>query len=505
MFIRSFLLLCSLILGSLNAFASDVDMVRLQQLLDASEQQELAELQKSSASIQKNSSPIQNVVSLQHISTPKRVLIDVRSDHSDGKHDMGTLIELAKKRGIDTLAFTEHDRYSIRFGIDPIPNILGYSMQHPSLYVTGLNYFFSDLNRQRAQHPEIQLFAGTESTPGYTWSGIPFKNLTLHNAERHLITLGIENPKQVEGLSSYDLRHAYGDHAISLAFWCGLIFILIIIFMRRRKRGIALLLMASFIAFLTSWLMKPTIDPDVDFINTAHEQNLFVIWTHPGTLSGIREGPMGIQLDTPPYNQRVFKDPTADAFAAVYGDTDQNTVAGGLWDRYMMDYMRGYHNKPIWAIAAGDYHEEGMANEYLGNFPMDVWSNTAKSTDILTAMRQGHMVAWGMGKKKNIAMQALYLEDADGLRLLPGDEAHVRPPLHVVAALTNAVQDSKERSTFKGEWVVDGTLVKTVLLKVNAEQAQMIPLQVSKGTHVIRLQIKQGLRMVANPFLVHIE
>ncbi|MDQ6968613.1 MAG: hypothetical protein Q9M14_08030 [Mariprofundaceae bacterium] len=498
MFVRNSLLLCCLFLGAFHAAASDIDMQRLQQLLKASNQLELAATQQHSDAEQKT-------IAVQKNNSPKRVLIDVRSTHSDGKHDMDMLIELAKKRGIDTLAFTEHDRFSIRFGIAPMPNILGYAMQHPSLYVTGLDYFFSDLNRQRAKHPEIQLFAGTESIPGYTWSGIPFKNLTLHNAERHMITLGIEKPAQVEGLSSYDLRHAYGNRSISLAFWCALIFVLIIIFIRRRKHSIALLLMASFIAFLTSWLMKPMVDPDVDFINTAHEQGLFVIWAHPGTLSGVREGPMGIHLDTPPYNKRVFKDPTADAFAAVYGDTDQNTVAGGLWDRYMMDYMRAYHHKPIWAVAAGDYHEEGMANEYLGNFPMDVWSKTAKSDDVLAAMRQGHMVAWGMTKDKNIAIQTLYLEDANGLRMLPGDEARVRPPLHVVAALTDTIPSSKEQPAFKGEWIVDGRIAKTTLLQVNATRTPIIALQVGKGAHVIRLQIKQGLRMVANPFLVHVE
>jgi len=472
-------------------------MLHLQQLLEESNRLELAEAARDQPQEQ-------TIIPLQKTKPPTRLLIDVRSTHSDGKHDMNMLIPLAKKRGIDTLAFTEHDRFSIRFGIDPIPNILGYSLQHPSLYTTGLDKFFTDLNRQRSLHSDIQLFAGTESIPGYTWSGIPFNDLTLHNVERHLITLGIEKPEQVEGLSSYDLRHGYGHHAISLAFWCGLVFLLTIILLRRRKRPIALLLMASFIAFLTSWLMKPTTDPDADFIDSAHKQGLFVIWTHPGTLSGVRKGPMGIQLDTPPYSQRVFKKPTADAFSAVYGDTDQNTVAGGLWDRYLMDYMRGYHNKPIWAVAAGDYHEEGMANEYLGNFPMDVWSNTAKPHDVLTALRQGHMVAWGMGKDKNIAIQALYLEDANGLRLLPGDEAKVQPPLHVVAALRDTINHN-EHSSFQADWIIDGTIVRSDLLQVNNLQAQQIPLQLEKGSHVIRLQIKQGLRMVANPFLVHIE
>ena len=102
-------------------------------------------------------------------------------------------------------------------------------------------------------------------------------------------------------------------------------------------------------------------------------------------------------------------------------------------------------------------------------------------------------------------MKTLYLEDANGLRLLPGDEAEVRPPLHVVAALTNTVQNSKGHATFNAEWIVDGSIVKTELLRVNAKQTAMVPLPITKGAHVIRLQIKQGLRMIANPFLVHIQ
>jgi len=146
MFARSFLLSCCLFSGAFNSFAADVDMLRLQQLLKESDRLELVEEMQVPSTEKK-------MLSLQNINTPKRVLIDVRSTHSDGLHDMPMLISLAKKRGIDALAFTEHDRYSIRFGIAPMPNILGYSMQHPSLYVTGLDYFFSDLKQQRAQHP----------------------------------------------------------------------------------------------------------------------------------------------------------------------------------------------------------------------------------------------------------------------------------------------------------------------------------------------------------------
>ncbi len=499
MFVRSWGVFCCLCMGAQLAMA-DVDMLRLQQLLEASKQMEL-ESQARHALHQDDAAS--HEVSTSGMPMPIRVLIDVRSTHSDGKHDMETLSHWAKERAIDSLAFTEHDRYSIRFGIDPIPNILGYAMQHPSLYVTGLDVFFTDLNRIRARHPDMQYFAGTESTPGYTWSGIPFLDLSLHNAERHLITLGIETPAQVEGLSSYDLRHGYGNHTVSLIFWCVIAFALVIFFLRRRKRAIALFLMVSWIVFFAIWQMRPKVDADVDFIRTAHEQQLFVIWTHPGTLSGVREGTMGVQLDTPPYSKRVFQDPTADAFTAVYGDTDSNTAPGGLWDRYMVDYLHGYHKKPIWAVAAGDYHEQGMAGEYLGNFPMDVWGKSSKSKDVLAALRQGHMAAWGMGKDDNIGLSVLYLQDADGQKIYPGDEVHARSPIRAVMGVLQKVKGEGKTQQLESQWVVDGHVIGTQFLAMG--QAQSITLPLSQGAHVVRAQVAQSVRMVANPFLVHVQ
>ena len=374
---------------------------------------------------------------LEAIPNSRRVLLDVRSNHSDGAHDMDMLAGLAKKRGIDTLVFGEHDRYTIKFGLDPIPQLIGVSQEHPSLYETGLDEFFADLRRVRNKNPDLHIMAATESTPGYSWSGIPFKNLTLHEAEKHIIALGIENPDQVKALPSYDLRNIQGNFELSLAIWFFLIFLLLIVLMRKRKRSVALLLLASFIAFLSTWLLQKKVDPDVDFINTAREQGLFVIWTHPGTLSGVRDGPMGVQLNTPPYNKRAFEEPTADAFAAVYGDTDNNTLPGGMWDRFMMDYMLGYRSNPIWAVSAGDYHAEGQAGEYLGNFPMDVWTEGSGSKAVMEALRKGRNSSWFMVKNLNLHLSALFLEDETGKRLMPGDDTSVTRKVKLYAGVSH--------------------------------------------------------------------
>jgi len=440
------------------------------------------------------------------------MVMDVRSTHSDGAHDMDALVAMAKKRDVDVLAFGEHDRFNIRFGIEPVPRILGYSMDHPSLHTTGLTSFFSDLARVRRQYPDMTFMAATESMPGYHWTGIPFLNLTLHNADRHIIALGIERPEQVQALPSYNLRHIHGPFKVSMAFWWILVGVVLIILLRRRKRAVALLLMASFVAFLATWLFKPKVDADADFIKTAQQQGLFVIWAHPGTLSGVRPGPMGVKLNTPPYSQRVFHASAssimADGFAAVYGDTDTNTAPGGLWDQYMLNYMLGLHDTPIWGVAAGDFHKQGEAGEYMGNFPMDVWTdaNAITSTSILAAMHKGHMVAWGMPKNRNLRVKSLFLEDTAGHRLLPGDGVTTPGQVILHCSLEERPVSAKPTNSqlLHAQIIVDGHIL--VHSEVGSGHPLQETLQLPPGAHVIRLHIpaQYGIRMEANPFLVRV-
>ena len=503
------LLLAFSIFGTSVADAGDVSLEELKRMLD--ESAKLSEPVATTEGTERDQATLQReLAAFDNLPQSRRVLLDVRSNHSDGAHDMDMLAGLAMKRGIDTLVFGEHDRYTIRFGLDPLPQLIGISMEHPSLYETGLEAFFADLNRVREKYPQLHFMAATESTPGYYWDGVPFKDLSLHNAERHLIALGIENPEQIEALPSYNLSNIKGNFMLSLTIWLLTIFLLLMVFLRYRKRTVFLLLVVSVIAFLCTWLLQKKVDPDADFINAAREQGMFVIWAHPGTLSGVREGPMDVRLDTPPYSQRVFEAPTADAFAAVYGDTDDNTLPGGMWDRFMMDYMLGYRLKPIWAVAAGDYHGEGQASEYLGNFPMDVWADGEDSEAVMAALRAGRNTSWFMTKEKNLKMAALFLEDQNGKRLLPGDKQVVERQVKLHAALAEWIPEGGSSASgiqsLRGEWIVDGRVVASIVLSIDST-VSVTALELMPGPHVVRLRIpgQQGVRMEANPFLLSVK
>jgi len=442
------------------------------------------------------------------IAAPLRVLIDVRTTHSDGDHDMQMLADLAKKRGIQALGFVDHGRKSIRFGLDPVPGILGYTKDFPSLYTTGLPAFFTDLAQVRSAHPEMTLFAGTESIAGYTWTGIPLRDLTVHNSERMFITLGAESPGQIEALPSFSLKNIRGVQSVSITFWIVIALIVILLLLSRGKLVMALLLLGSFAGLFFMLLNRPAINTETDLLDSAHQQGLFVIWAYPGTLSGVRPGPAGVQLDTPPYSERVFVEPTADAFAAIYGDTDSNTVPGGLWDLYLQGYMQGMHRHPIWAVAAGDFHGQGRSGEYLGNYPMDVWATENTPLAIMTAMKLGHMVAWRTPRGRDIRVSKLYLQDMSGKHLLPGDGADVTSQVIVhigIDAMRPEQQTDAALSTpLLTDLIVDGIIAYK--LKLRPGTAQQRTLQLDSGPHVIRLRIADqgGVRMEANPFLLRV-
>jgi len=435
---------------------------------------------------------------------PLRVLLDVRTTHSDGTYTMEELTTMAMRRGIKAVAFCEHDRFSIRFGLEPFPRLLGYEIQHPSLYVTGLGSFFSDLERIRRRHPDMIFLAGTESIPGYFWKGIPFYNLSLHNADRHIIALGVEKPEQIRALPSYTLRHIHGPVLFSMLVWCILAAGVVLLLLAWRLRLVAALVAAIVAVFLAGWQQRLEVDPDAAFIATARQEGLFVIWAHPGTLSGERIGPLGIRLDTPPYSRRVFKDPTADAFAAIYGDSDGNTLPGGLWDHYLTDYMHGYHPAPIWAVAAPDFHGRSGTGKYLGDSPMDVWVRHASAAAVMTALRQGRMVAWHLPKNANLRVGDLHLESGHGLRFLPGGEGSVRGPLRLVFSLQGHLGDHGSASPLQAQIIVDGVVIAHPTVMPSQPQTRI--LQLAPGPHVIRIRIpdQHGVRMVANPFLIRI-
>jgi len=444
------------------------------------------------------------------VAKPMRVVIDIRSNHSDGKHSFAELQTMAIARGIEAVAFTEHDRTAVRYGIDPVSSILGYTYERPSLYTTGVDNFVKDLNDFRMKNPNMVFLGGTESMPGYHWTGIPFQDdFVLHDSDKHTIALGVENADQVESLPSYRLTHMHSNFKISVTFWCVVIFVLMLFLLYRRQRSIALLVFASFVAFMATWLMqiRGEINADQDWITTAKEHQLFTIWTHPGTNTGTRTEALGVKVKTDPYNSEVFDGPYADAFTAIYGDTDHNSSVGGRWDRYLSEYLRGKHQQPLWAVAAGDFHYQGGFDTFLGDYPMDVWVKERTPAGVLMALRGGHNANWMQMKNTNITFRTLAIVDTNGKVALPGGSLQGPGPYFLVMAAQPVHLDAgMQHLSLTTQVVADGLVIDSPALPVAVGKVVVRKLALDRGDHAVRVRIPtQGnVRMEANPFFIRV-
>jgi len=200
----------------------------------------------------------------------------------------------------------------------------------------------------------------------------------------------------------------------------------------------------------------------------------------------------------------VFRPPLADAFAAVYGDSDHLAEPGGPWDAELAAYLRGAQPRAVWAVSAGDFHAQGEANETLGNFPMDLWTADQTPAGVLTAMRRGHMVAWGLPGGRNLGFASLGCELADGRLLPPGGEAAAGGRVSVVGLLSERpAARPGARASWPVQLIVDGRVVAMPTLTLGLPFRW--PLSLAPGVHAVRLRLWQGaVRMLSNPFLLRV-
>jgi len=138
-------------------------------------------------------------------------------------------------------------------------------------------------------------------------------------------------------------------------------------------------------------------------------------WNHVETQSGVREmGP--IKVHTAPHPEVLDESRGYTGFAVLYGDTVTVTEPGGLWDRLLSDYCRGYREHPAWGIATAHYHKENEAGEQLGNFQTGFFVEKLSRKDVLEALRTGKTYAYRGRYPQFARLDEFSVSPADGGR-----------------------------------------------------------------------------------------
>jgi hypothetical protein len=273
-------------------------------------------------------------------------VIDTRTTFSDGAYDPETLVRMALERGIKILFLNDHDRMAIEYGLPPFRSILKKKVELNSINKMGADRYLAEVKRIRENYPGMVIIPGAESAPFYYWTGNPLRgNLTAHDHERRILTVGLEKAEDYKTIPLFDPYHG--------------------------PRGAA---------------------PYQHFIDDVNKKGGLTFWNYPETRSGVRRlGP--IYLNTPPYPQVLLETYNYTGFAALYGDNITATQPGGLWDKALVEYCGGFRKSPPWGIATSDYHEEGESGQKLGDFQTVFLLLEHSEAAVLDALKKGRIYA----------------------------------------------------------------------------------------------------------------
>jgi hypothetical protein len=442
-------------------------------------------------------------------------LIDLRSTYSDGAYDIESLVSMAINRGFEVLIINDHDRMVMEYGFPPFRNLIKRKVELPSINKNGAKAYLDSIRNIQKKHPDMIIIPGSETAAFYYWTGSAFKkNLTAHNHERRILTIGMEKPEDYENLPI--LHNGFSTEYMRMAVPQILLYLVILImavFLIKWKgfyriAGIIIFIWCSASIANSNMFRSSPFDqyhgdqgiaPYQLFIDYVSSKGGLTFWNYPETKSGVRQmGP--IYVNTPPYPEVLEQARGYTGFAAIYGDTITITEPGNIWDKILIAYCEGRRNQPVWGISTADFHKEGESGENLGNFPTFFLVQKKTKDEVLRALRNGRMYAC-RGKFPNIVKLDEFLVCSSDAKTkgISGDEIVLKENPRIKISLSAA---EISETQVKLRLIRSGRLIKTFVgslpMKIDYQDKYFEP-----GRKIYyRIDVRGYGSVVSNPIFV---
>ena len=383
-------------------------------------------------------------------------LVDLRTTFSDGAYDVETLVEMSKQRGFSVVILNDHDLMVMEYGLPPLRNLISKKEEKNSILKSGAGKYIQAIKNVRKKYPDMIIIPGSESTAFYYWTGSPFRgNLTAHDHEKRILTIGMENPSDYEGLpmlhNSHSIQFLHHDLPGMILLFAAVLSAGAMIFFPGilKITGIIVLTLATVFIINSDPFRNSPFDayhggqgmaPYQLLIDYVNAKGGMTFWNYPETKSGVRKmGP--IQISTLPYPEVLLNSRGYTGFSSLYGDDVKLTEPGNLWDLALMEYCRGFRERPPWGIATSDFHREGESGEKLGNYQTVFYVKEKKITEVLEALRNGRMYAAQGNFPQIVRMDEFSLSSADGkVKGISGDEVAISEKPHIKIVLSSEKQ-----------------------------------------------------------------
>lgn len=455
--------------------------------------------------------------------------VHVHTSFSTGSLSLEEVIQEARRAGIGALILADNFLLRFEYGLPPFRGLVKKVVEKPSVFRLGNGRWLQAIEAAQLKFPDVVLIPGVEVIPYYYWTGSPFKeDLTLWDAQKNLLVVGLSRPQDYEGIPAIGhLRAplATTTNLLKLSLAAVAIGGGLLLLRARRERKLRLThfslkvprryrlpgwaALGLGVLLLLEALMAPEADPYRGKLGIGPYQRVIeygetrggaVLWSFPEArdFRRIEVGGFGkVSVRTEPYPEALLQSHGYTGFGGLYPDTVTFTEPGREWDRLLSEYSDGRRERPAWAVGELGYHgPPKRLSEALTIFLVSEQSRKA----IVEALKAGRMYAVSPLKDHHLVLEDFSMSQGKGSIPMGGElAANGQGPL--VISLRVSASDGREMP-FALRLIRSGRVLNVLEGRTPFETLlNTEPPEVGRRDF-FRLEITTPPRLLSNPIFV---
>ncbi|MDH4083524.1 MAG: hypothetical protein OEV99_11320 [Nitrospira sp.] len=363
-----------------------------------------------------------------------RAAIHVHSTMSTGMLNLESLARRAEQQQLDVLILSENFTLRYTYGFHPLEGFLKYRVTFPSVMEYGVQRFLEEIQAVQRRHPNLMIIPGVEVAPHYYWTGSLLNgNLTMHNAQRNLLVIGLEKAEDYEMLPARGNSGSFVWNWLSLANGLPLLLLVPVAWLwkhdgsrsfesigarSRLRKGCAIILVAMGLGLtVNAWPIKmPVYDfhdahvgyrPYQDLIDKALERGALVFWsmTEARDFSQHSFGPLGtVTIKTEPHPEALVLTRGYTGFGGLYQDARRVVAPGSVWDQLLQSKMTTGPEAFPTMIGEVAFHGTSDAGKDLDQVYTVIQVADRTRASVMDGIRMGRAYAVGRGDQ-NVLLQ----------------------------------------------------------------------------------------------------
>ncbi len=356
-----------------------------------------------------------------------RAAVHVHSTMSTGTLNLESLARRAEDQQLDVLILSENFSLRYDYGLQPLEGFLKYHVTFPSVMEFGVQRFLDEVRAVQHRHPNVIIIPGVEVAPHYYWTGSLLRgDLTMHNAQRNLLVIGLEKAED------YELLPSRGNSCSFMWGWQSVVNGLPLLLLvpavwlwksqgprcsdwrrpaSRLRPVLAILLVITCVVLMTNaWPIRTPVYSSHDgtvgyrpyqaLIDRAVERGALVFWsmTEARDFSRHSFGPLGtVTIKTEPHPEALVLTRGYTGFGGLYQDARSVIAPGGVWDQLLSS--RAVHDQDMFPALIGEvaFHGTTDAGKDLDRVYTVIQTSERTAAGIMAALRRGRTYAVARG------------------------------------------------------------------------------------------------------------